>query len=175
MASKKSVQLRWIAAALVTISVSAQAGNQKARPDTIRYSQDSISPTFTEGKQKGQSIQVLIDALINAKDQAEVTAMKIPPIVVCDHKFEDGVTTSVTLDNRRLYAFRKANAARIKLNKKVLMIPINSKDKRRCGQELEENKKLTTKTNGTKIKVDGTDSYDSEGESSSSSAVSESD
>jgi hypothetical protein len=140
-------------------------GGQKAWPHTILYSQDSISPTFSEGLHRGQSVQTLIDALVAARDQNAVRAMRIEPIVVCEYSNWGG---SVTLDNRRLYAFRKANKRRaLDSKKKQLQIPVVFGGPR-CN---ELDGKLTSTTQGKKIHVEGQTGYDSEAESSGDEQV----
>ena len=72
----------------------------KLAPSQIRYSQDSISNTFGDSTHHaGQYIGETLDEIIRNPD----TADRIPNISVFS---KDG--TWITLDNRRLWVFKKA-------------------------------------------------------------------
>ncbi len=100
-----------------------------ADPNTIRFTQDSISPTF---KNK-QTIQPLVNDLKSGK----INTDDIPPIRI----FEKGGKT-FTLDNRRLKAFQESN------------VPIRT-IKAMPKEISDEAWKFTTKTNGLTIKIRG--------------------
>ena len=73
-------------------------------PHDIRYTQNSIKNTFSNGKYKGKRVDDLVDAL----KAGSVTPDDVPAIRI----FKRGDKV-YSLDNRRLYAFKKAGMREI--------------------------------------------------------------
>ncbi|WP_166141442.1 hypothetical protein [Methylosinus sp. RM1] len=99
-------------------------------PNTVRFSQDSIKGSFSDGK----TVQMLIDGLKSGAIKPDL----IPAINVFERN-----GNLFTLDNRRLYAFRQAG-----LKIKYKMVPYDPTDS-------EILRKMTTKNDGTSIRIRG--------------------
>jgi hypothetical protein len=81
-----------------TVSIrSASSAPSSINPFHVRFSQDSISANF----KKGGSVQGMADALANGR----LNINEVPPIRIVERNGK-----LYTLDNRRLEAFRRANA-----------------------------------------------------------------
>ena len=74
-------------------------------PHDIRYTQNSIKNIFSNGKYKGTRVDDLVDAL----KAGSVTPDDVPAIRI----FKGGDGYVYSLDNRRLYAFKKAGMREI--------------------------------------------------------------
>jgi RHS repeat-associated protein len=98
-------------------------------PKTLRFTQNSISRAF----QDGRTVDDLIDGLASGR----VTADDVPPLRVFE---QNGSTFS--LDNRRLYAFQEAGVP-------VRTVPATPKQVR------DQAYKFRTKNGGTSIRVRG--------------------
>jgi hypothetical protein len=96
-------------------------------PKEVRFTQDSIKPTFSNGRK--------VEDLIQSLKEGKVTAYDVPPIRVFGR---DGKIYS--LDNRRLKAFQEANQP-------IRIIPATS-------EELSTRSfKFTSRNDGTSIRI----------------------
>lgn len=105
-------------------------------PFQVRFSQDSISNTFQNG--------ITIDQLAEGLRNGSVPPNAVPPIRVVESNLgmgADGQMHLITLDNRRLEAFRRANVP----------VPYVRVPPEVAARELA--RKFTTKNGGTSIRV----------------------
>ena len=96
-------------------------------PWNVRFSQDSIKPSFRDGE--------TLDALVEGLRSGSIRSDTIPPIRLVDI---DGVFYS--LDNRRLEAFRRAG----------VKVPFR---RARTDEVQNEKHKFTTRNDGVSIRV----------------------
>lgn len=108
-------------------------------PASIRFSQDSIAKKFKNGSTVNSLITKLKDGDIDISKIPPIRIVKVDPAKIIAPRGKKVVSGVYTLDNRRLYAFRKAG---VKIPyKKIDSIPE------------EEEFKFTTKNSGTSIDV----------------------
>ena len=110
-------------------AVDAARAIRSVDPNTVRFSQDSIKPTFKDGR--------TIDDLAAGLRSGEVKPGDVPPVRVVNRDGE-----LFTLDNRRLEAFRRAD------------VPIPYRDATPA-EAAREAYKFTTKNDGQSIRIRG--------------------